>query len=66
MLSDEDFRNKNRRGHGGVNKIRFWPCNICGAKLESYGAQKRHLSVYHGKSTTGYDRVLKDEIERKK
>ncbi len=64
MLNDSDFRNRNRREGGGVNKKRVYPCSICGAGFESYGAQKRHLSRAHGRSTAGYDRMLRDRLER--
>ncbi len=56
---------ENKRGHGGTNPMKVYPCNICGAGFESYGAQKRHLSRAHGKSTAGYDKHLRDEFEKK-
>lgn len=65
MLNEEDYRNRNRRSQGGFKKIRLYPCGICGEKFPTYGAQKRHLSRIHGKSTVGYDRLLRKEIERK-
>lgn len=55
----------NRRGRGGTNPMKVYPCSICGAGFETYGAQKRHLSIAHGKSTAGYDKYLRDEFENK-
>jgi len=52
----------NRRGHGGENKVKTYPCYICGTSLPSYGAHKRHISTVHGKSTKGYDRILEKEL----
>ncbi len=63
MLKKDDYRDRNRRGEGGVNKARIWPCNMCGKTFSTYGEQKRHLSRAHGKSTAGYDRVLRDDLE---
>lgn len=54
--------NNNRRGHGGENKVRSYPCFICGASFESYNSQKRHVSRAHGKSTKGYDQELEKEL----
>ncbi len=65
MLKSDDFRNRNRREGGGVNKARVYPCNICGKGFSTYNEQKRHLSRAHGKSTAGYDRMLRDNVERK-
>ncbi len=65
MLNNDDFRNRNRRQGGGINKARVYPCSICGVGFESYQQQKRHLSRAHGKSTAGYDRMLRDKLERK-
>ncbi len=65
MLKNDDFSNKNRRDGGGVNKLRVFPCGICGAGFETYQQQKRHLSRAHGKSTAGYDKMLRDRVERK-
>ncbi len=61
----DKYDEKNRRERGGVNKVRVYPCGICGRGFSSYGAQKRHLSVDHGKSTSGYDKMLRDQVERK-
>jgi len=52
----------NKRGNGGVNKIRIYPCGICGQVFTSYPSQKKHLSRAHGKSTKGYDRMLENEL----
>jgi hypothetical protein len=57
------MKTENKRDHGGVNRIRSYPCGICGANLESYNAHKRHLSRYHGKSERQYDKMLLNEIE---
>ncbi len=65
MLNNEDFRNRNRREGGGVDKKRVYPCGICGKNFPTYNEQKRHLSRAHGKSTAGYDRMLRDRVERK-
>ncbi len=64
-MQRDKYDDKNRRNGGGVNKVKVFPCNICGAGFPTYGAQKRHLSRDHGKSTSGYDRLLRDQIERK-
>jgi hypothetical protein len=50
----------NRRQQGGVNRVKTYPCLMCGAQLESYGAHKRHISRVHGSSNKKYDQ----EIER--
>ena len=52
----------NRRGNGGVNKIRVYPCAICGAVFQSYPSQKKHVSRVHGTSTRGYNRILEKEL----
>jgi|14BtaG_2_1085337.scaffolds.fasta_scaffold00059_7 hypothetical protein len=56
----------NKRGHGGMNKRRMYPCFHCGASLESYSAHKRHISKYHGQSERGYDKSLQDEMENRR
>ncbi len=63
MLKEDKYRDRNRRGEGGVNKVRTWPCSMCRGVFSTYGEQKRHISRAHGKSTKGYDRVLRDELE---
>lgn len=57
---------ENKRGHGGVNKVRSYPCYQCGAQLETYSAHKRHISKAHGQSERGYDKMLLNEIESKR
>ncbi len=63
MLKNDEYRDRNRRGGGGINKVKTWPCSMCGKVFPTYGEQKRHLSRVHGKSTAGYDRVLRDDLE---
>lgn len=53
----EDDHN-NRRQHGGVNRVKVYPCIMCGATLDSYGAHKRHISRVHGASNKTYDQTI--------
>ena len=56
---------ENRRDHGGINRIKTYPCFQCNAVFESYSAHTRHISRVHGKSQRSYDRMLRDEMEGK-